>query len=344
MSDRDAPGAVIFGCKALTLGEDERRLFSEARPLGFILFERNCSTPEQVRSLVGAFREVVGRADAPVLIDQEGGRVRRLKPPHWRPSPPARRFGELWRRDRAAGERAAWLNARLMADELSGLGITVDCAPVLDIPAPGGHEIISDRAYGDEADAVVALGATVCNGLLAGGVLPVIKHIPGHGCAGSDSHKELPAVDTPHGTLSANDFVPFRALNRMPWAMTAHVLYRDIDADAPATVSKRVIGDIIRGEIGFDGLLLSDDLGMQALEGSFADRTKAALDAGCDVALHCSGDMAEMAEIAAVAPVMSDAGLERLARGEDMRQRSYHTAPSDMTASYEAMMATAEGS
>ncbi len=343
MSGPEAPRAVIFGCGGLILDDDERRLFAEAQPLGFILFERNCRDSEQVRALVACLREAVGRADAPVLIDQEGGRVRRLKPPKWRDAPAASRFAELYQRDPARGEEAAWLNSRLMAHELSDLGITVDCAPVLDVPAPGGHEIIGDRAYGKDADSVAALGAAVCDGLLSGGVLPVIKHIPGHGRAGSDSHQELPALDTPHDALSAQDFRPFRALNAMPWAMTAHVLYRAIDADAPATISRRVVEEIIRGEIGFDGLLLSDDLGMQALSGGFAERTGAALSAGCDVALHCSGIMAEMTEIAAVAPLLSDAASARLARGETLRRDSFAPPPADMTAQFDALMAAAGG-
>ncbi len=341
--DPASPRAVIFGCRGVALSDDERSLFAAADPLGFILFERNCRAPQQVRELVAALRETVGRADAPVLIDQEGGRVARLKPPGWRVWPPARHFGEMAARDGAAGHEAAWLNARLMAVELADLGITVDCAPVLDIPAPGGHQIIGDRAYGEDADTVTALGDKVCRGLLAGGVLPVIKHMPGHGRAGSDSHKELPTVDTAHRELAALDFQPFRALNGTPWGMTAHVLYRDIDPDAPATVSKRVIERVIRGEIGFEGVLLSDDLGMKALAGSLAERTRAALGAGCDVALHCSGIPAEMEEIAAAAPVLGEAALARIARGEELRRTAQQPPPADMAARYDALMAPVAG-
>ncbi len=337
------PRAVIFGCHGLDLGGDERRLFSAADPLGFILFERNCHGPQQVRDLVQALREAVGRADAPVLIDQEGGRVCRLKPPGWRAPPPARRFGALAAQDRDAGREAARLNARLMAVELAGLGISVDCAPVLDIPATGSHDIIGDRAYGRDAETVAALGAEVCRGLLAGGVLPVIKHMPGHGRARSDSHRELPTVDARREQLAALDFRPFRALNAMPWGMTAHVLYADIDPDLPATVSKLVIAGVIRDEIGFDGLLLSDDLCMKALSGSFAERTMAALDAGCDVALHCSGEINEMEQVAAAAPVLRDAALARIARGEEMRRAASEPAPADMAARYDALMAPAAG-
>ncbi len=345
MSNRDAapPRAVIFGCHGPELGDDERRLFAVADPLGFILFERNCHAPQQLRGLVHALRDAVGRADAPVLIDQEGGRVCRLKPPGWRAPPPARRFGELAAHDGDAGREAARLNARLTAAELAGLGISVDCAPVLDIPAPGGHEIIGDRAYGQDAETVAALGAEVCRGLLAGGVLPVIKHMPGHGRARCDSHRELPTVDTAREQLAALDFRPFRALNVMPWGMTAHVLYADIDPDLPATVSKRVIDGVIRDEIGFDGLLLSDDLCMKALSGSLAERTSAALDAGCDVALHCSGDIAEMERVAAATPALSDAALARIARGEATRRAACEPAAADMAARYDALMAPAAG-
>ena len=342
-ADSAPPRAVIFGCHGLELGDGERRLFADARPLGFILFERNCRSPDQVRALVGALREAVGRLDAPVLIDQEGGRVSRLKPPGWRMPPPARRFGELAAADEAAGRKAAWLNARLMADELAGLGITVDCAPVLDIPAPGGHQIIGDRAFGDEPATVSLLGAETCRGLLAGGVLPVIKHIPGHGRARADSHLELPAVAASRDELAAVDFEPFRALNQMPWGMTAHVLYTAIDADAPATVSPGLINDVIRGEIGFDGVLLSDDLGMKALSGGLVDRARAALAAGCDVALHCSGDLAEMVAVAAVVAPLGDAALERLARGHDLAARARAPAPPDMAAQLDALMAQTAG-
>lgn len=342
-SDRPPPGAVIFGCRGKTLSDAERRLFAAANPLGFILFERNCRSPQQLRGLIADFRAVVGRADAPVLIDQEGGRVCRLKPPHWRKPPPAGRFCELAGRDMELGREAARLNARLIADELAGLGISVDCAPVLDVPAPSGHEIIGDRAYGADADTVAGLGGEVCRGLLEGGVLPVIKHLPGHGRATGDSHKGLPMVDAPRDELAAIDFRPFQALNRMPWGMTAHVLYSALDRDAPATLSRPVIDNVIRGEIGFDGLLLSDDLCMKALSGTFSERTVAALAAGCDVALHCSGDIAEMEQVAAAALPLNEAALDRLARGEAMRGSSRVAASGGMAARYEALMAAPGG-
>ncbi|HLI11462.1 MAG TPA: beta-N-acetylhexosaminidase [Alphaproteobacteria bacterium] len=321
MARNQTPRAAILGCAATSLSEAERRFFAEADPLGFILFARNCESPPQVRALVAALRETVGRADAPVLIDQEGGRVARLGPPHWRKGPPAARFGALAARDEAASQRATWLHARLLADELAALGITVDCAPVLDLALPETHDVIGDRAFAGEPSRVAALGRAFCDGLLAGGVLPVVKHIPGHGRATADSHHELPVVEAGADVLRATDWVPFQRLADAPWAMTAHVTYAAIDAAAPATTSRRVIAEVIRGEIGFAGVLLSDDLGMQALAGDFAARAQAVLAAGCDVALHCSGDMAEMTAVIAATPSLSEAARERIARAEAQRGR-----------------------
>jgi beta-N-acetylhexosaminidase len=317
-----APRAVIFGCAGLTLAREERDFFAATRPLGFILFARNVDSPAQVRDLVGQLRDSVGRADAPVLIDQEGGRVQRLRPPHWRAAPPGARFGELAERNPEAAVRAARLNARLIASELADLGITVDCAPVADVPVPGAHDVIGDRAYGTTVARVVPLARATAQGLLDGGVLPIVKHVPGHGRARADSHKELPVVEASHAVLSATDFAAFKALNDLPWAMTAHVRYDDIDAAAPASTSPRVIRDIVRGEIGFDGVLVCDDLSMKALGGTFAERATATLAAGCDVVLHCSGTLAEMHEIAAVVPPLSSAAAARVARAEALRQRS----------------------
>lgn len=296
----------------------ERRLFATANPLGFILFARNCESPDQLTALVRDLRASVERADAPVLIDQEGGRVQRLRPPHWRDAPAAARFGALLAVDEAAALQATQLNARLIAAELEGLGIDVDCAPVLDVPQAGADPIIGDRALALEPARVAQLGRAVGAGLLAGGVLPVIKHIPGHGRATADSHLRLPVVDTDRATLAATDWVPFAALSDMPWAMTAHVVFTAIDADAPATLSARVIGEVIRGAIGFTGVLVSDDIGMQALKGPLDRRARAALAAGCDVALHCSGVLHEMAAVASVCPRLSDAALARLAHARAM--------------------------
>lgn len=321
MSDRDAgpPRAVIFGCADQTLAVDERALFADADPLGFILFARNCQDPDRLRRLIADLRAAVGRPDAPVLIDQEGGKVARLGPPHWRHPPPARLFAEAARRGKASAVRAARLNARLIGRDLAGLGITVDCAPVLDLPVAGAHDIIGDRAFGETPEQITLLGGAVCDGLLDEAVLPVIKHLPGHGRARADSHLALPVVDTAIDEMRRTDFAPFRALKHTPWAMTAHVLYSAIDPDRPASASPRVVDAVMRGEIGFDGFLLSDDIGMKALTGSQGVRAAAVLGAGCDAVLHCSGDFAEMREVADAVPPLTAAALARLERGEARR-------------------------
>lgn len=314
------PAAAIFGCAGLTLSDAERRFFAQVNPLGFILFARNVDNPDQVRALVGQLRDSVGRADAPVLIDQEGGRVQRLRPPHWRAAPPGAAFAALAARDRDGARRAVRLNYRLIGRELADLGIDVDCAPVLDVPIFGAHDVIGDRAFGAKAEMVADLGLAVCDGLLDEGVLPVIKHIPGHGRAMVDSHLSLPLVQTSRAELEAQDFAPFRILRDQPWAMTAHVVYTALDAAAPATTSAKVIGEVIRGHIGFQGLLISDDLSMKALGGSFSERTKASLDAGCDVVLHCNGRMDEMQAIALQVTVLSEVARERVARAQAMKR------------------------
>lgn len=308
------PRAVILGLAGAEVTAEERAFFREADPYGFILFQRNCVYPAQVMSLTRALREAVGRSDAPILIDQEGGRVARLKPPHWRHPPPAAAFVDLHARAPEQALEAVRINHEIVAGDLRALGIDVDCAPVLDIPAPGSHEIIGDRAYGRDPAIVAALGRAAAEGLMAGGVTPVIKHIPGHGRAGVDSHLELPRVAASREELEAIDFAPFRALADLPWAMTGHVLYDALDRAECATTSARIIGEVIRGSIGFQGLLLSDDIGMKALGGSFAERTERALAAGCDIALHCSGDMAEMKEVMKGARPMTGAALARAAR------------------------------
>jgi len=309
------PAAAIFGCSGLALTEAERDFFRRTDPLGFILFARNVADPTQVKALVNSFRETVGRPDAPVLIDQEGGRVQRLKPPHWRKAPPGEPFAALAVRDLEAAREALRLNFRLIGAELADLGIDVDCAPVLDVPIPGAHDVIGDRAYGRTAESVITLAGEVIDGLLDEGVLPVIKHIPGHGRAMVDSHLDLPVVDTPLAELEGQDFPPFHAFRHAPWAMTAHVVYTALDAARPATTSRVVIDKVIRGAIGFDGLLISDDLSMKALGGSFEDRTRASLEAGCDVVLHCNGDMAEMVAIASELRPLSAAAEVRVAHG-----------------------------
>ena len=308
-----ADAACIFGCSGLTLTAAERGFFRETRPWGFILFKRNVETPDQVRALVADLRASVDRADAPVLIDQEGGRVQRLGPPHWGRYPPGRAYGELATNDPLMRREIVRLGARLLADDLSRLGINVDCVPVLDVPEPSAHEVIGDRAYGDTPQTVAALGRAAAEGLIAGGVLPVIKHIPGHGRAHADSHLALPVVTAALEDLDARDFAPFKVLSDMPMAMTAHVVYTAIDPRRPATTSPSAIRQVVRGTIGFSGLLMSDDLSMKALSGDFTERARASLRAGCDVVLHCNGDMTEMQAVAAGARILAGKAKSRAA-------------------------------
>jgi len=289
---------AIFGCTGTALASDERAFFRETQPWGFILFARNVHDRDQIRSLVASLRETVGDDRAPVLIDQEGGRVSRLKPPGWKERPPAARFGKVYGNQHEAGLEACYLNARLIAHDLAEVGINIDCLPVLDLPVEGADAVIGDRAFSRDPVAVIDLSKAQIEGLMDGGVLPIMKHIPGHGRATADSHLALPRVDTDAEELSATDFVTFRSLDTCPMAMTAHVVYEAIDAQRPATTSPKVIRDVIRGEMGFDGLLISDDLSMKALDGPLSVRTKAALFAGCDIVLHCNGNLDEMKEVA----------------------------------------------
>jgi len=303
-----AIAACILGLSGTELTAEERKFFSDLQPLGFILFRRNVETPEQVRALVTSLKALV-QHEALILIDQEGGRVRRLRPPHWPDYPPAARFAEVTN-DPAEEREMVRLGARLMAHDLHELGINVDCAPVLDVPQPGAHDIIGDRAYGLTPEDVAVMGRACAEGLLAGGVLPVIKHIPGHGRAGADSHTDLPRVDTKLDELLKIDFYPFQVNADMPIAMTAHVLYRAIDKRNPATTSRKCI-KIIREVIGFDGLLICDDLSMNALSGALARRAKASLRAGCDVLLHCNGQMDQMKQVAHETPKLKGEALRR---------------------------------
>lgn len=296
-----ACGAFIAGCQGPVLQADEQRFFSETRPFGFILFARNIDTPDQIRALCNDLRISAGY-DAPIWIDQEGGRVARLRPPLWRDwLPPLDQV-------RAAGPRAAEvmrLRYRIIAAELRALGIDGNCAPCADIARPDTHEILYNRCYGTEPGPVAEIARAVSDGLIAGGVLPVLKHIPGHGAANLDSHLELPHVALPRAALEAQDFAPFAALSDLPFAMTAHIVYDAIDATAPATTSAPMIR-LIREQIGFQGVLMSDDISMQALSGSIADRSAAAMAAGCDLVLHCNGDLAEMKAVAANAGKVSE--------------------------------------
>jgi beta-N-acetylhexosaminidase len=319
--------SMILGMSGTKLTADERAFFADERPWGYILFARNIADAAQLSALVDELRAVSGNGEVPILIDQEGGRVQRLRPPLAPNYPVARRLGELYRLDQDMGCRAAWLMSRLHAFDLCRYGINVDCLPVLDIPVPGSHDVIGDRAYGDDPQTVIALGRAAMEGLLAGGVLPVVKHVPGHGRAGSDTHLELPVVDTARSELERTDFAPFRALRGAPLAMTAHVVYADIDAARPATTSRRVIDQVIRHHMGYDGLLMSDDVSMKALEGRFEDRTRAIFEAGCDVVLHCNGDMAEMQAVACETPLLSgdarrrgDTARSLIGRWDDLQE------------------------
>ncbi len=330
--------ACILGCQGLTLSPDERAFFRDVRPWGFILFARNIDSASQVRALTEDLRGAIDDEAALVFIDQEGGRVQRLRPPLAARREPAARFGELYQRDPAAALEAVFLNHRLMAEELSALGVDADCAPCIDVRHPEGHGVIGDRAFGERASVVAALGRAAVDGLLAGGVAPVIKHIPGHGRARADSHHELAVVETPLAVLEATDFEPFRALADAPMAMTAHVAYSAADPDVCLTLSRHAIETVIRGLIGFDGLLMSDDLSMRALGGDLGQRTERAISAGCDVALHGNGALvgepvrdllAELDAVASAAPALKGRAAERAA---DARQAARRRQPFDRAA------------
>lgn len=305
-----ASRAFITGLAGLTLADSERAFLREAKPWGGIVFKRNISSPEQVSELIQSFRDALGW-EAPVLVDQEGGRVQRLGPPHWPVYPPGARYGALYDKDKSVGLAAAKLAGHLIAADLMALGIDVDCLPIADVPVAGGDPVIGDRAYGTEPGKVAAIAGAVAAGLLAGGVLPVLKHLPGHGRATADSHLKLPTVDTDRATLEATDFAAFKPLNRLPLGMTAHVVFSAIDPDAPATTSVTMVREVIRGSIGFDGLLMSDDVSMNALSGTIAERSSAALAAGCDVVLHCNGKLDEMAAVAGASPELSGDAARR---------------------------------
>lgn len=288
--------AAIYGCAGHRLTEDERAFFGEARPWGFVLFRRNIDTPEQLRALTDALRASIGDPEAPILIDQEGGRVQRMGPPHWPKYPPGNAYLKATD-DPLAARELARLGARLMAHDLREVGINVDLLPVLDVPVPGAHDIVGDRAYGQDQQTVTLLGRAAAEGLLAGGVLPCIKHMPGHGRAFADSHEDLPTVHADFETLDGWDFAPFKAMSDMPLAMTAHIVFTAIDRKRPATQSKKAV-KMMREHLGFSGLIMTDDLSMQALSGDLGERAHLSLKAGCDVVLHCNGDMAEMQAVA----------------------------------------------
>jgi beta-N-acetylhexosaminidase len=312
--------AFITGVSGLELSADERAFMAAERPWGFILFKRNVETPEQVALLVRELRASVGDPDAPVLIDQEGGRVQRLGPPHWPVYPPGVVFGTLYDIDPALGLTAARLSARLIAADLLEIGVTVDCLPLADLPVAGADAVIGNRAYGTEPRKVAAIARAVTEGLQQGGILPVLKHIPGHGRATADTHFKLPEVDTSKAELERTDFAAFQPLADLPMAMTAHVVFSALDPAQPATTSATIIEQVIRGVIGFQGLLMSDDVSMNALAGSIAERTRAIIGAGCDMVLHCNGKLDEMREVARETPELSGKALERAKRALASRQ------------------------
>lgn len=304
--------AFITGLAGPALTDRERGFLREAQPWGLILFKRNVSEPDALRRLIEEARASLGR-QAPVLVDQEGGRVQRLGPPHWPSYPPGAAFGAIYDRDREAGLAAARLGARLIAADLEPLGIDVDCLPLADMPSADADPVIGDRAYGKEPAKVAAIAGAIAEGLSEGAVLPVLKHMPGHGRATADTHKRLPVVTADRATLEASDFAAFRPLAALPLGMTAHVVFSAIDPAAPATVSATIVRDVIRDSIGFKGLLMSDDISMGALSGSVAARSRAALAAGCDVVLHCNGEMAEMLAVAGAVPPLAGASARRAA-------------------------------
>ena len=313
--------AAIFGCLGPTLSPDEQVFFRDADPFGFIIFARNVDNPDQLRRLTSDLRAAVGR-DALVLVDQEGGRVQRLRSPHWRDwTPPLDAITAA--PDLATACRIMALRATIIASELRAVGIDANCAPVADIATDATHPFLRNRCYGTDTTTVTAIARAVADACLAGGVLPVLKHMPGHGRATGDTHLALPTVTTDAATLTATDFAPFRALADLPMAMTAHIVFSAHDAANPATQSPRMI-DIIRTDIGFQGLLMTDDLNMQALSGTLADRTTLSLQAGCDIALHCNGDMREMLAVATAAGPMRDGTLARAARAIALRRPPPH--------------------
>ena len=330
--------AFITGISGLELSADERAFIRAERPWGFILFKRNIETPAQVASLVGELRVLVGNPDAPVLIDQEGGRVQRLGPPHWPVYPPGAVFGALYDIEPQLGFKAARLSSRLIAADLIDLGITVDCLPLADVPIEGSDAVIGNRAYGTEPGKVAAIARAVTEGLEQGGVLPVLKHIPGHGRATADSHFRLPTVDTARDELDRTDFAAFQPLADLPMAMTAHVVFSALDPVHPATTSATIIRQVIRGVIGFQGLLMSDDVSMNALAGSIAERTRAIVNAGCDMVLHCNGKLDEMRDVARETPELTGEALNRANRALASRKAPQPLDPLAVRAELDALI------
>jgi beta-N-acetylhexosaminidase len=335
------PRAFITGISGPELNADERAFIADERPWGFILFKRNIETPQQVALLVAELKKCAGHSDIPVLIDQEGGRVQRLGPPHWPAYPPGALFGRLYDLDPALGLSAARLSTRLIAADLWELGINVDCLPLADVPIAGADAVIGNRAYGTEPGKVAAIARAVTEGLELGGILPVLKHIPGHGRANADSHLRLPTVDTSRKELETIDFAAFQPLADLPMAMTAHVVFSALDPVHPATTSATIIEQVIRGCIGFQGLLMSDDVSMNALSGSIAERTRAIFSAGCDMVLHCNGNLEEMRDVAAETPELSGKALVRAEQAQASRKAPQPFDRAHARAELEAMMSAA---
>ena len=336
--------ATIFGLSGPRLSSGEKAFFRDANPWGFILFARNIETPDQVRALCASLRDCVGR-DSLIFIDQEGGRVRRLRPPHWPDYPSAQELARVYNLDKSKGLRACYLHHRLMAHDLRKIGVTADCAPVLDLPIDGADPIISDRAFGDTTAAIISMAHAAMAGLVSGGVAPVIKHIPGHGRATVDSHKALPRINARKMQLKTTDFIPFAALNDAPMAMTAHAVFECSDAKSPVTTSKTALTELIREDIGFDGLLMSDDLDMRALhtgrmDGNLTALTKKALAAGCDIALQCNGKLPDMVKVAKGAKKLRGKAAERAFIADHCAVREKSLDAKRGRAEYEALLAT----
>jgi beta-N-acetylhexosaminidase len=329
--------AFISGLAGATLTQDERVFLRESDPWGLIVFKRNIETPDQVRALTASFREAVGR-NAPVLVDQEGGRVQRLGPPYWPVYPPGDAYSRIYDESAANGTKAAYLGARLIAADLVAVGIDVDCLPLADVPVAGANAVIGDRAYGDDPVKVAVIARSVAEGLLAEGVLPVLKHIPGHGRPTVDSHGALPVVDTDHAVLMRTDFAAFRPLGDLPLGMTAHVVYTAIDPLAPATTSATLVRNVIREWLGFRGLLMSDDISMGALSGPIDQRSRAAIAAGCDVVLHCNGQLDEMREVAAAVPELAGEAAARADAALARRGTRQTGDPAALRAEWTALM------
>lgn len=318
MERMDRPAPVVFGCSQVELTSAERKFFEAANPFGFILFKRNCENPDQVRQLIRELRLAVGRDDTPIFIDQEGGRVARLQPPAWTHYPAARLFGLAYETGADLAREAIRLHTRILAHELVSLGITVNCAPVVDLFVPGASPAIGDRALSRQPAVVAELARLQAETFLDNGIVPVVKHFPGHGRLKTDPHLMLPIIDATRAELESEDFVPFELLKDLPVGMNSHAVFTALDPHNAATLSAYVQQEIIRGHLGFDGLMLSDDINMKALQGGAGDIARKVQAAGSEIILHCNGVMDEMREVAAALEPMSDETLQRWERARSM--------------------------